>query len=87
MYIANVAEDGFEKTTRTWMHGKGHRREEGERGSGAVCSKIEAEIAELEDGEEKDMFLESLGLEGTLLNRVIVPATACSTCRPTSPPG
>ena len=24
-----------------------------------VCNKIEAEIAELEDGEEKDMFLES----------------------------
>ncbi|HEJ5824862.1 redox-regulated ATPase YchF [Pseudomonas aeruginosa] len=36
-----------------------------------VCNKIEAEIAELEDGEEKDMFLESLGLEEPGLNRVI----------------
>ena len=36
-----------------------------------VLDKIEAEIAELEDGEEKDMFLEALGLEEPGLNRVI----------------
>ena len=36
-----------------------------------VCNKIEAEIAELDDGEEKDMFLEALGLEEPGLNRVI----------------
>jgi ribosome-binding ATPase YchF (GTP1/OBG family) len=36
-----------------------------------VCAKIEAEIAELDDGEEKDMFLADLGLEEPGLNRVI----------------
>jgi ribosome-binding ATPase YchF (GTP1/OBG family) len=36
-----------------------------------VCNKIEAELSELEDGEEKDMFLEELGLEEPGLNRVI----------------
>jgi GTP-binding protein YchF len=69
MYIANVAEDGFENNPHLDVVNAIAAEE------GAVvvpvCNKIEAEIAELDDGEEKDMFLESLGLEEPGLNRVI----------------
>ncbi len=69
MYIANVAEDGFENNPHLDVVNAMAAEE------GAivvpVCNKIEAEIAELDDGEEKDMFLESLGLEEPGLNRVI----------------
>ena len=69
MYIANVSEDGFEDnplldTVRAIAEQEGAIVV-------PVCNKIEAEIAELEDGEEKDMFLEALGLEEPGLNRVI----------------
>ena len=69
MYIANVAEDGFEDNP----HLDVVRAIATEEGAAVVpvCNKIEAEIAELEDGEEKDMFLEALGLEEPGLNRVI----------------
>jgi ribosome-binding ATPase YchF (GTP1/OBG family) len=36
-----------------------------------VCNKIEAEIAELDDPEEMQMFLESMGMTEPGLNRVI----------------
>src|SRR5690606_32441855 len=36
-----------------------------------VCNKIEAEIAELDDLEEMQMFLDSMGMEEPGLNRVI----------------
>ncbi|MBS7661912.1 redox-regulated ATPase YchF [Pseudomonas lalucatii] len=69
MYIANVAEDGFDNNPLLDVVNAIAAEE------GAivvpVCNKIEAEIAELEDGEEKEMFLESLGLEEPGLNRVI----------------
>ncbi len=69
MYIANVAEDGFENNPHLDVVNAIATEE------GAivvpVCNKIEAEIAELDDGEEKDMFLEALGLEEPGLNRVI----------------
>lgn len=69
MYIANVAEDGFEDNplldiVRAIAEAEGAPVV-------PVCNKIEAEIAELDDGEEKDMFLEALGLEEPGLNRVI----------------
>ena len=69
MYIANVAEDGFENNPHLDVV-KAIAAEEGALVV-PVCNKIEAEIAELDDGEEKDMFLESLGLEEPGLNRVI----------------
>ncbi|MBB3102685.1 redox-regulated ATPase YchF [Azomonas macrocytogenes] len=69
MYIANVAEDGFDDNPHL------DKVKAIAAAEGAVvvpvCNKIEAEIAELDDGEEKDMFLESLGLEEPGLNRVI----------------
>ena len=69
MYIANVAEDGFADNplldiVRVIAEAEGAIVV-------PVCNKIEAEIAELDDGEEKDMFLEALGLEEPGLNRVI----------------
>jgi ribosome-binding ATPase YchF (GTP1/OBG family) len=36
----------------------------------AICAKIEAEMAEMED-EDRDMFLQELGLEEPGLNRLI----------------
>ena len=69
MYIANVAEDGFENNPHLDVV-KAIAEEEGAMVV-PVCNKIEAEIAELDDGEEKDMFLEALGLEEPGLNRVI----------------
>jgi GTP-binding protein YchF len=69
MYIANVAEDGFDNNP----HLDVVRTIAIEEGAIVVpvCNKIEAEIAELDDGEEKDMFLEALGLQEPGLNRVI----------------
>ena len=69
MYIANVAEDGFENNPFLDVV-MAIAEEEGALVV-PVCNKIEAEIAELEEGEEKDMFLEALGLEEPGLNRVI----------------
>jgi GTP-binding protein YchF len=69
MYIANVAEDGFENNPHLDVV-RAIAEEEGAMVV-PVCNKIEAEIAELDDGEEKDMFLEALGLEEPGLNRVI----------------
>ncbi|HUH57950.1 MAG TPA: redox-regulated ATPase YchF, partial [Pseudomonadales bacterium] len=60
MYIANVAEDGFEDNPLLDIV-RAIAEEEGAIVV-PVCNKIEAEIAELDDGEEKDMFLEALGL-------------------------
>lgn len=69
MYIANVAEDGFTNNPHLAVVNAIAAKE------GAVvvpiCNKIEAEIAELDDGEEKDMFLSELGLAEPGLNRVI----------------
>lgn len=62
MYIANVAEDGFENNPLLDVV-KAIADEEGAIVV-PVCNKIEAEIAELDDGEEKDMFLEALGQIG-----------------------
>ncbi len=68
LYIANVAEDGFEDNP---LLDRVRELAEAE-GSEVVpiCNKIEAEIAELEE-EEKAEFLEALGIEEPGLNRVI----------------
>ncbi len=69
MYIANVAEDGFDNNPHLDVV-KAIAAEEGAVVV-PICNKIEAELAELEDGEDKDMFLAELGLEEPGLNRVI----------------
>ncbi len=68
MYIANVSEDGFEDNP----HLDKVREIAASEGASvvAVCNKIEAEIAELED-DEKMEFLEMMGMEEPGLDRVI----------------
>ncbi len=68
MYIANVAEDGFENnphldTVQTIAEAEGSQVV-------SICNKLEAEIAELED-DEKLEFLQDLGMEEPGLDRVI----------------
>lgn len=69
MYIANVSEDGFENNPYLDIVREIAAEEEAE--VVAVCNKLEAEIAELDDEEEKAMFLEELGMEEAGLDRVI----------------
>lgn len=68
MYIANVDEEGFENNPHLDLV------KEIAAAEGAVvvaiCNKLEAEIAELED-EEKEEFLADLGMEEAGLDRVI----------------
>lgn len=68
MYIANVAEDGFENNP----HLDVVRAIAEEEGAVVVpiCNKLEAEIGELED-EEKAEFLAEMGMDEPGLNRVI----------------
>ena len=68
MYIANVDEDGFEDNP----HLDAVRELAETEGAQivAICNKLEAEIAELDD-EERDVFLEDLGMEEPGLDRVI----------------
>jgi len=68
MYIANVAEDGFENNPHLETV-KIHAANEGAPVV-AICSKIEMELAELDD-EEKIDFLAEMGLDEPGLNRVI----------------
>ena len=68
MYIANVAEDGFEDNP----HLEAVQARAAEEGAVVVpiCNKLEQEIAELED-DEKIEFLAEMGLEEPGLDRVI----------------
>ncbi len=68
LYIANVAEDGFDNNPfldklSDYAHQEGAEVV-------AVCASIEADIAELDDDEAIE-FLQELGLEEPGLNRVI----------------
>ena len=68
MFVGNVAEDGFENNPLL------DRLKEYAAAQGApvvaICAKIEAEMAEMSD-EDRDMFLEEMGLEEPGLNRLI----------------
>lgn len=68
LYIANVDEDGFSDNKYLDKVVEIARNEGAQ--VVAVCNKIEAEIAELDD-EEKQIFLEDLGFKEPGLNRVI----------------
>jgi len=68
MYIANVNDDGFENNP---FLDKVKAIAEAENAVVvAVCAAIESEIAELDD-DERDEFMEDMGLEEPGLNRVI----------------
>jgi ribosome-binding ATPase len=68
LYVANVMEDGFENNPLLDLV-KAHAAKEGS-GVVAICAKIEAEIADLDD-EEKTLFLSDMGMEEPGLNRLI----------------
>lgn len=68
LYIANVAEDGFDNNP--WLETVGEIAASENAEVVPICNKIESEIAELEDY-EKTEFLEELGFEEAGLNRVI----------------
>lgn len=68
MYIANVAEDGFDSNP---FLDKVRKMADAEKSSVVpVCAVIESEIAVLED-EDKQMFMDELGLTEAGLDRVI----------------
>ncbi|MFN9473610.1 redox-regulated ATPase YchF [Acidovorax sp.] len=68
MFVGNVSEDGFENNPLL------DRLKEYAAAQGApvvaICAKIEAEMAEMSD-EDRDMFLQEMGLEEPGLNRLI----------------
>ena len=68
LYIANVAEDGFDDNPLLDAVVELAASEGAE--VVPICNKIEAEISELED-DERSEFLEALGIEEPGLNRVI----------------
>ncbi len=68
MYVANVAENGFENNPH--LDAVRQRAEEEKAVVVPVCAAIEAEIAQLEAADRKD-FLDELGLEEPGLDRVI----------------
>ncbi|MEH6649720.1 MAG: redox-regulated ATPase YchF [Motiliproteus sp.] len=68
LYIANVDEDGFDNNPHLDKVVELANAEGAE--VVAVCNKLEAEIAELDD-EERDEFLADLGMEEPGLDRVI----------------
>lgn len=68
MYIANVAEDGFENNPYLDMV-NAIAADEGA-SVVAVCNKIESEVAELDDADKME-FLAEMGMEEPGLNRVI----------------
>lgn len=74
LYIANVAEDEVGNTEEN-EHVKKVREFATEEGAEVVVisAKVESEIAELE-GEDRDMFLEELGLSESGLDRLIKQA-------------
>jgi ribosome-binding ATPase len=68
MFVANVAEDGFENNPmldRLTAFAKAQNAP-----VVAICAKLEAEMSEMEDA-DRDMFLEELGLHEPGLNRLI----------------
>ena len=68
MYIANVAEDGFENNAQLDAVCKFAEQENAP--VVPVCAAIEAEMVELDDDEKKE-FLNEMGLDEPGLNRVI----------------
>ncbi len=71
MFVANVSEDGFENNPML------ARLEQYAQAQSApvvaICAKIEADLADMDD-EDKKMFLEELGQSEPGLNRLIVAA-------------
>lgn len=71
LYVANVAEDEVGEADNPMVQEVRARAEREGAGVVVICAKIEAEIAELTDPEERAMFLSDLGLEESGLDRLI----------------
>jgi len=69
MYIANVDETGFENNPMLDVVNEIAAKENAE--VVVICNKMEAEIAQLDDEEEKKEFLDDLGMSEPGLHRVI----------------
>lgn len=71
LYAANISEDDIvNKNENEYLTKLKNYAKEENSGLITICGKIESEIAELEE-EEKEMFLEELGLEESGLDRLI----------------
>ena len=68
MFVGNVSEDGFENNPMLDKL-KAYAEAQGAPVV-AICAKIEAEMSEMDD-EDRDMFLQEMGLEEPGLNRLI----------------
>ncbi len=68
LYVANVIEGGFENNPLLDLV-LAHAKKEGAPVT-AICAKIEAEIADLDDA-DKDVFLADIGMKEPGLNRLI----------------
>ena len=72
IYVANLAENEINEpeNNRHYMAVKGLADEEGSQCL-PICAKLEADIAELDDPDEKAMFMEELGVAESGLDRLI----------------
>ncbi|HGJ66762.1 TPA: redox-regulated ATPase YchF [bacterium] len=70
MYIANVDENGLSEESNSFLAEARRVAESHESQIITVCSKIEAELNELDPDEKKD-FLAEMGLEGSGLEKLI----------------
>ena len=72
IYVANLAEKEINEpeSNRHYMAVKALAEEEGSQLL-PICAKLEADIAELEDPDEKAMFMEELGVAESGLDRLI----------------
>ena len=72
IYVANLAENEINEpeSNRHYMAVKALAEEEGSQLL-PVCAKLEADIAELDDPDEKAMFMEELGVAESGLDRLI----------------
>ncbi len=71
LYVANVSEDELSSEGGTHVEALRSKAEEDGSLLVKICSKIEAEIAELETEEERAEFLDSVGLQESGLNTLI----------------
>ena len=72
IYVANLAENEINQPeeNRHFLAVKALAQEEGSQVL-PICAKLEADIAELDDPDEKAMFMEELGVSESGLNRLI----------------
>ena len=72
IYVANLAENEINEpeSNRHYMAVKGLAEEEGSQLL-PICAKLEADIAELDDPDEKALFMEELGVAESGLDRLI----------------